>query len=88
MFDPKLFDDLARRISASTPDGLRGLQQDMERNLRAGVQAALDKLDLVTREEFDAQREVLTRTRAKLDEMSELVSRLETELHSRSKRDD
>jgi len=51
--------------------------RDMERNLRALLQSAFSRVDLVTREEFDVQREVLARTRAKLEELESRVAALE-----------
>jgi len=77
MFDPKFIDDLSHRLHASLPEGVRALQQDVDRNLRAAVQAALGKLDVVTREEFDVQAKVLARTRAQLDAMTRRVAELE-----------
>ena len=50
---------------------------DLEKNLRALLASAFARLDLVTREEFDAQREVLARTRAKLTELEAKLLELE-----------
>ena len=50
---------------------------DLEKNLRALLQSAFSRLDLVTREEFDVQREVLARTRAKLPELEAKLAELE-----------
>lgn len=77
MLDPKFFDDIAQRLNNSIPEGLRVLQQDLDRNARAAVQATLNRLDLVTREEFEVQTKVLARTRAKLDAMTQQVAALE-----------
>ncbi len=77
MIDPKSFDDLAKRFTEALPSGFRQLQADMEKNIRAGLQATFSKLDLVTREEFDVQREVLTRTREKLAALEKRVAELE-----------
>jgi BMFP domain-containing protein YqiC len=77
MLDPKLFDDIARRLAEAVPGGIREIQQDVEKNLRAVLQASLSKLDLVTREEFDVQARVLARTREKLDKLERTVSELE-----------
>jgi len=51
--------------------------KDIEQNLRAGVTAMLGKLDLVTREEFDVQTEVLARTREKLAQLEARLAELE-----------
>ena len=77
MVDPKIIDDLARRVSAAVPEGVRALQADLEQNFRAALQAGLGRLDLVTREEFDVQRGVLRRTRQKLEALEARLEALE-----------
>lgn len=77
MLDPKLFDDLSRRIASTLPGGLQGLPADLQRNLRSGIESALGRLNLVTREEFEIQQAVLERTRAKLKALEERVAVLE-----------
>lgn len=79
MIDPKVIDDLARRLSNSVPAGLREAQQDLEKNFRAMLQNTLARLDLVTREEFDVQTRVLARTREKLEALEKAMTELETE---------
>ncbi len=74
MLNPKLLDEMSARMSsllASTPAG------EVEKNLRAALAGLFAKLDLVTREEFDVQREVLARTRAKLEALEARVAELE-----------
>jgi hypothetical protein len=51
--------------------------RDMEKNLKASLTAWLSKLDLVTREEFDVQAQVLARTREKLAELEARLASLE-----------
>lgn len=80
MFDPKFIDDLSQRLHASLPEGMRVLQQDLDRNLRAAMQAALGRLDLVTREEFEVQTKVLARTRAQVDALGRRVAELEAQV--------
>ena len=77
MLNTKFIDDLARQISDSIPSGVKGLQQDLEKNIHTLLQGTFAKLDLVTREEFDTQSQVLLRTREKLDKLEKLVSELE-----------
>jgi BMFP domain-containing protein YqiC len=77
MLDPKHLDDLATRVAGSLPKGLQALQADIQRNLRAGMEAGLARLDLVTREEFDVQTAVLARTRAKLEALEVRVAEME-----------
>ncbi len=77
MIDLAAVDDLARRLSALVPPGLAQARADLEKNFRAALQAGLGRLDLVTREEFDAQRAVLLRTREKLDALERAVAALD-----------
>ena len=80
MLDPKQFDDLVQRLSSAMPKGIQVLQEDINRNLRASLEAGLGRLDLVTREEFDVQSAVLARTRAKVSALEQQVSALEQAL--------
>ena len=75
--DPKIFDDLARKLADAVPPGLKSLQEDMEKNFHAILQSTFNKLDLVTREEFEVQAGVLSRTRSKLDALQKQVEALE-----------
>ena len=82
MLDPKQFDELARRFSESLPPGMREFQQEVEKNVRAAMQAAFARMDLITRDEFDAQAKMLARTRARLQELEKQVAALESALKS------
>lgn len=77
MLDPKSLDEMARKFASNLPPGLREFQQEMERNFRTTMQSTFNRLDLVTREEFDAQAKVLARTRAQLDALEERLAALE-----------
>ncbi len=77
MLDPKLFDDLSRRVAEGMPKGLQALQDDFERNLRAALEAAVRRMDLVSRDEFEIQQAVLQRTREKLEALQKRVAELE-----------
>ena len=86
MIDPKHLDDLAQRLADSVPSGLRILQDDLKRNMRATLEAGLARLDLVTREEFDVQAAVLARTREKLETLLKEVVQLEQQIKDRKKK--
>ncbi|RPI16283.1 MAG: accessory factor UbiK family protein [Lysobacterales bacterium] len=77
-FDPRLIDDLARRLAASVPEGALALRRDLEQNFKGLLQSQLARLDLVTREEFDVQAAVLKRTREKLADLESRLSSLES----------
>jgi ubiquinone biosynthesis accessory factor UbiK len=70
-------DEIARRLLERVPPALRGMQADLESNFRAVLRERLSKLDLVSRDEFDAQTRVLERTRAQLEALEARLASLE-----------
>ena len=80
MIDLNHLDDLARRLSALLPPGLREGREELQQNFKSVLQSGLAKLDLVTREEFEVQRAVLLRTREKLEALQRTVAELEAQL--------
>lgn len=76
-FDPRLIDDLARRLAGSVPESVLALRRDLEQNFKGVLQSQLAQLDLVTREEFDVQATVLRRTREKLAALEGRLAELE-----------
>ncbi|MEO8849208.1 MAG: accessory factor UbiK family protein [Casimicrobiaceae bacterium] len=75
MLNSKVLDDLAMRIGKAFENSPA---RDVEKNVKAMLQSGLSRLDVVTRAEFDVQREVLTRTREKLEALELRVAELET----------
>ena len=74
MLNKNLFDEISGKVSevlAHSP------AKDVEKNVRALLQGVFSRLDLVTREEFDVQQEVLTRTREKLTQLETRVAEME-----------
>jgi len=70
-------EELARKLADSVPDSVRALKSELESNFREVLRSGLDKLDLVTREEFEVQQAVLERTREKLEALVERLQELE-----------
>jgi hypothetical protein len=71
------FDIFFKQVTEKLPKGLLSLHQDLEKNLRAGFESALRRMNLVTREEFDVQTAVLERTRARLEALEAQVTAFE-----------
>lgn len=69
MIDFRNIDEITRKLTENIPENLKHLKTDMEANFKAVLASTFDKMDLVTREEFDAQKKVLQRTREKIDEL-------------------
>ena len=79
MIDARLFDNVSEALNKLAPPGIQTLKDDVLQNLRANMQAILDKMDLVTREEFDVQQALLARTREKLEQLEERVAVFEAQ---------
>ena len=80
MIDPKKIEQIARQVHESMPKGLRDLGEDVEKKIRQVLQSQLTRLDLVNREEFDVQTQVLLRTREKLALLEQRMAELESKL--------
>jgi BMFP domain-containing protein YqiC len=79
MLDPKMFENLSQTMSQFLQgnSSLPG-QEAMQQQIKTVLQSSFAKLDLVTREEFDAQAAVLQRTREKLEQLEAVVAQLES----------
>lgn len=80
MIDLSQIDELARRLSHLVPPGLREGREELQQNFKSVLQSGLQRLDLVTREEFEVQRAVLLRTREKLEALQQTIAELEARL--------
>ena len=78
MIDPKKLEEIAKQVHNSLPPGIRSMGEEVEKKTRQVLQAQLNKLDLVSREEFDVQTQVLLRTREKLALLEQRLSELES----------
>lgn len=86
MFNPQKLEEIAKQVSDAMPAGVKNLGEEVERKIKQVLQAQLGKLDLVSREEFDVQTQVLLRTREKLAEMEAKLAELEERLDQSSER--
>lgn len=82
MLDPKMFENLSQTM-AQFMQGKAELpgQEAMQQQIKTMLQSSFAKLDLVTRDEFDAQAAVLQRTREKLEQLEAKVAALESDSH-------
>ncbi|MCP5267419.1 MAG: accessory factor UbiK family protein [Zoogloeaceae bacterium] len=74
MLDPKIFEEMNARLSAliaASP------AKDIEKNVKAMLASVFEKMDLVSRDEFDIQSALLARTREKLTALEARVAELE-----------
>ena len=77
MIDLKLIDELSRKLTDSLPPGFSRLKEETDEQFRLVLSRTFERMNLVTREEFDAQSTVLLRTREKLEELQRQIEELE-----------
>jgi hypothetical protein len=78
--DTNFVSELASKLARAVPDvgsDLGVMREDLEKNFHSLLSAAFERMELVTREEFDVQRKVLERTREKLAGLEVQVTALE-----------
>lgn len=76
MSKPNFFDDMQARINQAIENSPA---KDIEKNVKAMLSSGFSKLDLVTREEFDVQAQVLAKTRTRLEALEARVAELEAQ---------
>ncbi|NEK83141.1 MAG: accessory factor UbiK family protein [Pantoea ananatis] len=78
MIDTKKIEQMARQVHDALPKGVREFGDDVEKKIRQTLQAQMTRMDLVNREEFDVQTQVLLRTREKLAALEQRFAQLES----------
>jgi hypothetical protein len=86
MLKREKIDEFFREFAKLLPEDLRTYKQDMEKNLKAALNGAFARMDLVTREEFDIQTALLGKTRELLQELEIKVGELEKKLAATKKK--
>ena len=81
--ETEFISELARKLAAAVPPGLRTVQADVERTFQSILAGALARMNLPTREEFDIQRKVLERTREKLTALETDLAALRKDIAAR-----
>lgn len=77
MIAKQLFEDFSQKVSKTLANSPA---KDMEKNAKAMLTGALNKMDVVTREEFDIQQQILIKTRTKLSELEARLAALEAQM--------
>lgn len=77
MMDKHAIEDIAERLAGLLPPQVGPVRDELRANFRSVLQSQLARLDLVPREEFDATRDMLAETRAKLERLEQQVAALE-----------
>ncbi|XQW85020.1 ubiquinone biosynthesis accessory factor UbiK [Thalassotalea piscium] len=80
MINSKKIEDIAKQVTDAIPPGLKNLANDFEEKTKTVIQRKLSELDVISREEFDVQTQVLLKTREKLAALEVKVAELEAKL--------
>ena len=76
MINPQKLEAIAKQVADSLPAGLKNFADEFETKTKQIMQAQLTKLDVVSREDFDVQTQVLLKTREKLVVLEQQVAQL------------
>ena len=78
--DTKALDEIVRKISSAIPEDLKTARINLEKNARSAAEGVFQRLDLVTREEFDVQSKMLSKSQQRIKELEQRIKELEQEL--------
>lgn len=73
-------DKLIQSVVENLPKKVGPFNDELQDYLQQGLSSALNKMDIVTRHEFDIQTAVLQKTRSKVDELEKIIKQLESHL--------
>ena len=85
MLDPKKIEQLAEQITSAIPPQIKNIADNVEEKIKTALQAKLADLDVVSREEFDVQTQVLARTRQKLETLEQELEAIRQKLEGDEK---
>jgi len=77
MINAKKIEEIAKQVTESIPPSLKNLATDLEDKTKTVLQRKLSQLDVVSREEFDVQTQVLIKTREKIADLEAKLAELE-----------
>lgn len=80
MINAKKIEELAKQVTDAIPPSVKNIASDLEDKAKTVLQNKLSQLDVVSREEFDVQTQVLLKTRAKLSEIEAKLAELEAKI--------
>ncbi len=79
MIELRKIEEIVENVAKVLPVGTEKLREEIRENVRVILESSFERMNLVTREEFDAQTALLRRTRENLDELEAIVATIEPE---------
>ena len=74
--DPKNIDDIANKIKGIMPESLKSSKEEMQKTLRSGAEGVFQKLDLVSREEYDIQVSLLKKCQERINKLEAKIAEM------------
>lgn len=84
MIDPKKIEQIARQVHGTMPKNVHEFGEDVKKKIRQMLQSQLARLDLVNREAFDVQTQILLRAHEQLALLEQRITDLEDKLNAAS----
>jgi hypothetical protein len=77
MIDPSKLDALAKSVYEHLPSSVKNIKEDLSSHLKGALQHALEKMEMVSREEFDVQSQLLSNCKIQIDGLQKRLDDLE-----------
>ncbi len=77
MIDARIIDEISENINRYLPDSLKTVKGDVEQNVRSALQASFERMDLVSREDYEVQLAMVAKLRDRLTELEARVTTIE-----------
>lgn len=87
MLPPFQLDEITKKLLDILPINRQEIEEDLRQKIKMVIQSSLTRLDLVSREEFDVQTQVLAKTREKLELLEKQVQDMIEKKHNPSSND-
>lgn len=79
MIDARVLDEISDNFNRYLPDSLKTVKGDIEKNLRSALQASFERVDLVSREDYEVQVAMVEKMRLRLLQLEERIEKIEQE---------
>ncbi|MGB0865996.1 MAG: accessory factor UbiK family protein [Granulosicoccaceae bacterium] len=79
MIDARIIDEISENLNRYLPDSLKTVKGDVENNIRSALQASLERMELVTREDYEVQVAMVAKMQRRLSELEARIDQLESQ---------
>ena len=79
MIDARIIDEISENFNRYLPDSFKAVKGDVEKNVRSAIQGSFERMDLVTREDYEIQVAMVGKLRDRLQLLEERVAQMEAQ---------